>query len=161
MPVNTRFRTDAGALISQTVTFPTNNQSVNIATVQIRGTGKDVARQRQGLPELTTSYLSLLLNQKTIIFHRIKWFLVLNPQVPQYPACIDKTSPSISGSEIQKVYDCNARITFCDNVTGVKSAAQNANNFVSVTMLTENGDYMLAVLYYGDNKAKINFKIQK
>lgn len=74
---------------------------------------------------------------------------------------IDKTPPSISGAENQKVYDCDVCITFCDNATGVKSAALNGNNFVSGTVLTENGDYTLIVSDYGDNKAEISFKIQK
>lgn len=74
---------------------------------------------------------------------------------------IDKTPPNIIGVENGKVYNTDITLKFMDSLSGIKSAVLNGNNILSCAHLTENGEYRLKVMDYGENYIEWTFKIQK
>ena len=74
---------------------------------------------------------------------------------------VDKTQPVVSGVENGGTYPGDVCITYCDNLSGVKSALLNGRPLASGTVLTQNDEYTLLVTDFGENKSELSFKIQK
>lgn len=81
-PVSVQFRTDTSALTSQTVTFPTNNQSVNTATPQICGTGKAGATIEANINKAAYT---------TVVNQDGNWQIQIEKPLPEGSVCADIT----------------------------------------------------------------------
>jgi hypothetical protein len=53
------------------------------------------------------------------------------------------------------------KITYFDNISGIKSATLDGNFCASGKTLAANGNYKFVITDFADNTLEINFKIQK
>lgn len=58
---------------------------------------------------------------------------------------IDRTPPVVNGVENNKVYNSDVTINYVDNLSGIKSAVFKGLNVLPETVVTESGDYTLAI----------------
>lgn len=64
---------------------------------------------------------------------------------------IDKTSPTVLGIENNKVYNTDVKITYFDNISGIKSATLDGNFCASGKTLTASGSYKFSITDFADN----------
>lgn len=72
---------------------------------------------------------------------------------------IDKTKPIVRGVKSGKTYKKTIRISYKDEISGIKSATLNGENIKQSVKIKKNGNYRMVIVDKAKNKRVVRFKI--